>query len=53
VIKKFRRLGSSCATVSKVLETKDKVIYRAIQDGIETYNEEVDAYHQVCTFTIS
>ena len=40
VIKIFKEdLGTDCTTVSQVIETKDKAVFRAIQDGINHYNE--------------
>ena len=38
VIKTFQQLGSSCTTVSQVIETEDKAVFKAIQDGIDRYN---------------
>ena len=38
VIKMFQQLGSNCTTVSQVIESEDKAVFKAIQDGIDTYN---------------
>jgi len=34
----FQELGSECTTVSQVIETEDKAVFKAIQDGIDRYN---------------
>ena len=38
VIKMFEELGTNCTTVSQVIETEDKAVFKAIQDGIDRYN---------------
>ena len=39
VIKAFKEeLSTNCTTVSQVIETKDKKVFKAIQDGIDRYN---------------
>ena len=38
VIKKFEELGTNCTTVSQVINSKDKIVFKAIQDGIDHYN---------------
>ena len=38
VIKMFQQLGSNCTTVSQVIESEDKAVFKAIQDGIDRYN---------------
>jgi len=38
VIEMFKELGCSCTTVSQVIETEDKAVLKAIQDGIDRYN---------------
>jgi len=37
-LKMFQELGSECTTVSQVIETEDKAVFKAIQDGIDRYN---------------
>ncbi|XP_065884225.1 long-chain-fatty-acid--CoA ligase ACSBG2-like [Dysidea avara] len=37
-LKMFQDLGSECTTVSQVIETEDKAVFKAIQDGIDRYN---------------
>ena len=34
----FQQLGSNCTTVSQVIESEDKTVFKAIQDGIDRYN---------------
>ena len=34
----FKELGCKCTTVSQVIETEDKAVFKAIQDGIDRYN---------------
>ena len=34
----FQQLGSNCTTVSQVIESEDKAVFKAIQDGIDRYN---------------
>ena len=34
----LQQLGSKCTTVAQVTESKDKVVFKAIQDGINRYN---------------
>jgi len=34
----FEQLGTNCTTVSQVIESEDKVVFKAIQDGIDRYN---------------
>ena len=41
VIKAFRQLGSNCTTVSQVVQSKDKAVFRAIQVGIDYYNQDI------------
>ena len=43
VLKMFQDLGNNCITVSQVIETKDKVVFKAIQDGIDHYNTNPNA----------
>ncbi|XP_065884226.1 long-chain-fatty-acid--CoA ligase ACSBG2-like [Dysidea avara] len=38
VIKMLAELGTNCTTVSQVIETEDKTVFKAIQDGIDRYN---------------
>ena len=38
VIEMFKELGCKCTTVSQVIETEDKAVFKAIQDGIDRYN---------------
>ena len=38
VIKMLKELGSNCTTVSQVIESEDKAVFKAIQDGIDCYN---------------
>ena len=38
VIKMLQQIGSNCTTVSQVIESEDKVVFKAIQDGIDCYN---------------
>ena len=38
VIKMFKELGCKCTTVSQVIKTEDKAVFKAIQDGIDSYN---------------
>jgi len=40
VIKKFEELGTNCTTVSQVINSKDKMVFKAIQDGIDRYNTQ-------------
>ena len=37
-IKLLQQLGSNCTTVSQVIESEDKAVFKAIQDGIDRYN---------------
>ena len=39
----FQQLGSNCTTVSQVIESEDKAVFKAIQDGIDRYN----TYHLI------
>ena len=39
VIKMFEQLDSNCTTVSQVIESEDKAVFKAIQDGIDRYNK--------------
>ena len=34
----LQQLGSNSTTVSQVIESEDKVVFKAIQDGIDRYN---------------
>ena len=34
----FEQLGSNCTTVSQVIESEDRAVFKAIQDGIDRYN---------------
>ena len=38
VNKMLQQLGSNCTTVSQVIESEDKAVFKAIQDGINCYN---------------
>ena len=39
VIKMLKeKFGCNCTTVSQILDTEDKVVFKAIQDGIDRYN---------------
>jgi len=38
VIKMFEELGTVCTTVSEVINSKDKTVFKAIQDGVDCYN---------------
>ena len=38
VIKMLQQLDSNCTTVSQVIESEDKAVLKAIQDGIYSYN---------------
>ena len=38
VVKMLQQLGSNCTTVSQVIESEDKAVFKAIQDGIDRYN---------------
>ena len=40
VIKMFEELGTNCTTVSQVIETEDKAVFKSIQDGIDRYNTQ-------------
>jgi len=40
VIRMFEELGTNCTTVSQVIETEDKAVFKAIQDGIDRYNTQ-------------
>ncbi|XP_065906709.1 long-chain-fatty-acid--CoA ligase ACSBG2-like isoform X2 [Dysidea avara] len=40
VIKMFEELGTNCTTVSQVINSKDKIVFKAIQDGIDYYNTQ-------------
>ena len=35
---KFKELGTNCRTVSQVINSKDKEVFKVIQDGIDFYN---------------
>ena len=37
-IKLLQQLGSNCTTISQVIESEDKAVFKAIQDGIDRYN---------------
>ena len=39
VIKMFQELGTKCTTVSQVIETEDRAVFKDIQDGIDRYND--------------
>ena len=39
-VKLVSSLGSSATKVSQVIETQDKAVYTAIQEGIDKANEE-------------
>ena len=39
-VKLISALGSTATTVSQVVETQDKTVYAAIQEGIDKANEE-------------
>jgi len=51
VIKIFEELGTNCTTVSQVINSKDKTIFKAIQDGIDRYNTQHSKtdLEKVCT----
>ena len=34
----FKQLGSNCTTVSQVIKSEDRAVFKAIQDGIDHYN---------------
>ena len=38
MVEKFEELGTNCTTISQVIDSEDKAVYKAIQDGIELYN---------------
>ena len=38
VIKILQQFGSNCTTVSQVIESEDKAVFKAIKDGIDRYN---------------
>ena len=38
VIRIFEKLGSTCTTVSQVIKTRDKAVFKAVQEGINRYN---------------
>ena len=40
VIKMFEELGTNCTTASQVINSKDKIVFKAIQDGINHYNTQ-------------
>ena len=40
VTKMFEELGTNCTTVSQVITSKDKAVFKAIQDGIDRYNTQ-------------
>jgi len=40
VIKMFEELGTNCTAVSQVINSKDKIVFKAIQDGIDHYNTQ-------------
>ena len=39
VIKMLQQLSSNCTTVSQVIESEDKAVFKAIDDGIDRYNK--------------
>ena len=40
VITMFEELGTNCTRVSQVINSKDKIVFKAIQDGIDRYNTQ-------------
>ena len=34
----FQKLGSNSTTITQVIESEDKAVFKAIQDGIDRYN---------------
>ena len=36
----FEELGTNSTTVSQVISSKDKIVFKAIQDGIDRYNTQ-------------
>jgi len=35
----FKQLGSNSTTITQVIESEDKAVFKAIQDGIDQYNK--------------
>jgi len=55
VVKMFEELGTNCTTVSQVISSKNKIVFKAIQDGIDRYNTQhsqtdLDKVRICCSF---